>query len=173
MRYPGIEPGPHRWQRRILTTELIALQIMIVEREPDQILDPRSDPQISESEISLDLDQLSPTGFEPAISRFVVSRLIHWATETASHDHQHQITSRVHSDLAGVVMMESSCGVKCQIRSTFRFRSRWSCDWIPWNDQTEDSRSRAQISDRQLSDHNPPYTVPTDPRSDALTTRPC
>ncbi len=25
MRYPGIEPGPHRWQRRILTTELIAL----------------------------------------------------------------------------------------------------------------------------------------------------
>ena len=24
MRYPGIEPGPHRWQRRILTTELIA-----------------------------------------------------------------------------------------------------------------------------------------------------
>ena len=27
MRYPGIEPGPHRWQRRILTTELIALII--------------------------------------------------------------------------------------------------------------------------------------------------
>ena len=77
MRYPGIEPGPHRWQRRILTTELIALQIMIVEREPDQILDPRSDPQISESEISLHLDQLSPTGFEPAILRLVGSHLIH------------------------------------------------------------------------------------------------
>ena len=25
MRQPGIEPGPHRWQRRILTTELLAL----------------------------------------------------------------------------------------------------------------------------------------------------
>ena len=25
MRHPGIEPGPHRWQRRILTTELMAL----------------------------------------------------------------------------------------------------------------------------------------------------
>ena len=25
LRHPGIEPGPHRWQRRILTTELMAL----------------------------------------------------------------------------------------------------------------------------------------------------
>ena len=24
LRHPGIEPGPHRWQRRILTTELMA-----------------------------------------------------------------------------------------------------------------------------------------------------
>jgi hypothetical protein len=24
LRQPGIEPGPHRWQRRILTTELLA-----------------------------------------------------------------------------------------------------------------------------------------------------
>ena len=25
VRHPGIEPGPHRWQRRILTTELMTL----------------------------------------------------------------------------------------------------------------------------------------------------
>ena len=27
LRHPGIEPGPHRWQRRILTTELMALRL--------------------------------------------------------------------------------------------------------------------------------------------------
>ena len=31
MRYPRIELGPHRWQRRILTTELIALYMIIIE----------------------------------------------------------------------------------------------------------------------------------------------
>ena len=29
LRQPGIEPGPHRWQRRILTIELLA-QIYII-----------------------------------------------------------------------------------------------------------------------------------------------
>ncbi len=27
LRQPGVEPGPHRWQRRILTVELLALII--------------------------------------------------------------------------------------------------------------------------------------------------
>ena len=31
-------------------------------------------------------DDLSPTGLEPALSRFVVSRLIHWATETIADE---------------------------------------------------------------------------------------
>ena len=31
MRHPGIEPGPHRWQRRILTTELMALNFTCYE----------------------------------------------------------------------------------------------------------------------------------------------
>ena len=30
MRHPGIEPGPHRWQRRILTTELKALNYILI-----------------------------------------------------------------------------------------------------------------------------------------------
>ena len=30
MRHPGIEPGPHRWQRRILTTELMAHIFIII-----------------------------------------------------------------------------------------------------------------------------------------------
>ena len=30
MRHPGIEPGPHRWQRRILTTELMALNYILI-----------------------------------------------------------------------------------------------------------------------------------------------
>ena len=29
MRQPGIEPGPHRWQRRILTVELLARTLHI------------------------------------------------------------------------------------------------------------------------------------------------
>ena len=32
LRHPGIEPGPHRWQRRILTTELMALKLKRVNR---------------------------------------------------------------------------------------------------------------------------------------------
>ena len=30
MRQPGIEPGPHRWQRRILTVELLALKYIYI-----------------------------------------------------------------------------------------------------------------------------------------------
>ena len=30
MRQPGIEPGPHRWQRRILTTELLTLVLILL-----------------------------------------------------------------------------------------------------------------------------------------------
>ena len=43
LRHPGIEPGPHRWQRRILTTELMALRGMVEDDGVDsmaKILDP-------------------------------------------------------------------------------------------------------------------------------------
>ena len=47
MRQPGIEPGPHRWQRRILTVELLARtlhiynKIYILSHRPDSNQRPR------------------------------------------------------------------------------------------------------------------------------------
>ena len=47
--------------------------------------DPYCHPARVRNSFCVRYQDLSPMGFEPAISRFVVSRLIHWATETADH----------------------------------------------------------------------------------------
>ena len=33
LRHPGIEPGPHAWEARILTTELMALILSVCKKD--------------------------------------------------------------------------------------------------------------------------------------------
>ena len=61
---PGFEPGLQDSKSRVITNYTI-------------------EPLLTEVRIKNKYTQcISPAGFEPAILRFVVSRLIHWATGT-------------------------------------------------------------------------------------------